>query len=203
MRITYSNDNIRFTVEDDNYEDIKEMVKFLLDHPQSRPQLEQTEPSPSETGPVESVEEVKPCETRQVIEPDIVPYENIPEPEANNIQPILPPKTQEEYYKLLETINISSPKECRGKYFNLIEYFKFWDNEKDVAKFINDLENNRELQLAVKNPANHLRWLCHIIHSITAYYKFFDAKFILEKREHYHRLRSGYNLKKADSKSVE
>lgn len=206
MRITYSNDNIRFTVEDDNYEDIKEMVKFLLDHPQSRPQLEQTEPSSSETSqaslcetrnPVEEVDSTSLCETRN---PEIKEVAGpIPEP----VQPILAPKNQDEYYKLLDTIKISSPKECRGKYFSLVDYFKIWDDEKQVSEFITNLENNRELQLAVKNPANHLRWIFHIIHSITVYYKFFDAGFIMTKREHYHRLRSGYNLKKADSKSVE
>jgi hypothetical protein len=219
MRITYFNDNIRIVIDDENFENVKYMIKFLLDHPLSKSQVEPVE-EPVE--PIEQIPEpVEPEEPEEPVEPIIpVPLEipvpldhiKIPEPSPSETGPAplcetpegpIAPKNQDDYYRLLDTIKISSPKECRGKYFSLIDYFKFWDDEKQVSEFITNLENNRDLQLIIKNPANHIRWICHIIHSITAYYNFFDAKFILEKREHYHRLRSGWNLKKADSKSVE
>ena len=196
MKISYFNSNFNFTIEHDNYAEVKELVEMFLKQTDTVT-LPQNVHSISNQVPTS---EPQPVVESQLVATEPVVEEVDPNPE---IKPVLAPTNQDEYYKLLETIKISSPKECRGKYFSLVEYFKFWDDEKQVNEFITNLENNRDIQLVIKNPANHLRWIFHIICTITEHYKFFDSKRLIEKREHYHRLRTGYNLKKAESRSVE
>jgi hypothetical protein len=113
------------------------------------------------------------------------------------------PSSKKDFDNLLQKIQISTPKECAGKFLYLLDYFKIWDDEKAVNEYTIKMENDPTLKIQHKNPANHLRWIFHIICTITEYYKFFDSKRLIEKREHYHRLRSASSLKKTESKSVE
>ena len=219
MRITYSNDNIRFTIEDEDYEHIREMVAFILDHPQSQsPEVRES----VQPVPVKIPELVQPPVP---IEPDIVPYENMPDPnevripnevknpnrveesETNEVripcEVVVAPKSKKQYDEFLLKINITSIKDCLGKYDYLTEYFKCWNDEKSVMAFTQRIETDPNLKLIHKNPNNHLRWIFHIICSITQHYKFFNSRWLELKREHYHRLRSGFNLKKLESKSIE